>query len=294
VGPVIRAEWYRSTRSWRFWVTVALLVAVFVYTLLEYANPWVGPSAENRFIPSYWNIYSAAVMMLFGGIEGWWPLFLPLFAVLPAGDSLAVDRRRGVDAVVIARVGWARYLGGKWVGTTLASVAAATMALVITGVGVVSVYPTTLPRLLGWQAPTAVGVKLPPGVFGEQYLPFGLHFFWAHPALYVGGVVLLALWATAALSGMAVAASVWIRNPLLTLAVPLVICWALNFLFYTSNWTPYVYGGQYLIVITQPRPSPFAWSGVALYWAVPVALVAGILGLLAVRGREWPAWTVGR
>lgn len=296
MGSVIRGEWYRGTQSWRFWAVTALLVAVFVYTLLEYANPWTGPGGvpQNHLIPNYWNIFTAVIMMFFGGVEAFWPLFLPLFAVLPAGDSLAVDRRRGVDAVIITRVGWANYLWGKWVGNALVSVTAVVVAVAATIVGVVAVYPTTLPRLLGWQAPTAFGVKEPPGVFAEQYMPFSLHFFWAHPALYVGGIILVALWATAALSGLSIAASIWIRVPLLTLAVPLVICWAINFLFRSSYLIPFMYGGQYLIVVTQPRPSPFSWGGVSLYWAVPAALVGAALAVLALRGREWPVWTVGQ
>lgn len=289
---VIQAEWYRSTRAWRFWATVGLTLGVFVYTLYAFDNPW----KLHIVIPHFYNVFTAVFTMLSGSAGSWWPLFLPLLAVLPAGDSLAVDRRRGVDAVFLVRVGWARYLVGKWAGNALVSVTAVALAMAATIIPAVIVYGTTLPKLLGWHfvhPPAISRARYVSGVFGHGYPPgFQPHFFWAHPVIYVGLAVLVALWATAALSGLSIAASVWIRVPLLTLAVPLVICWGVNWLATSSMLIPMIYGGGYLMM---PAPlGPPSWAALGVYWAIPVVAVGGLCVAVSRGVREWPARTVGR
>ena len=296
MSTLIRTEWYRGTRSWRFWTTAALVAGVFAYTILAYANPWVGPGAgppQNASIPNYWNIFSVLILMFQGLAGGYWCLFLPLFAALPAGDSLAVDRRRGVDAAIITRLGWARYLWGKWVGAALVSVGAIALAVAVTAGLALLVYPTRLPKFLAWKMPPfSQFVKMGPGVIGNQYVAMSAHFFWAHPGLYVAVVIGVALWATATLSGLAVAAGVWVRLPLVTLAVPLAICWAINeFPGVSQTWTPFYYAGQFLYGAT--TSIRLSWAGIVGYWAIPAALVAVVLAVVAHRGREWPVWTLG-
>ncbi len=113
---VIRSEWYRGIRSRRFWVTVALALVLFGITMVLYANPLV-----PQLTPRTNNIYTVTLAFLGNFFQALWPVLLPVIAVLPAGDSMAVDRRRGVDAALITRVGWTSYFGGKVVGNGLLS-----------------------------------------------------------------------------------------------------------------------------------------------------------------------------
>ncbi len=102
---------------------------------------------------------------------------------------------------------------------------------------------------------------------------------------------MVALWAVAALSGLSLVAAVWIRVPLLTLTIPLILCWGVNWLASSSSLIPMMYGGGYLLT---PSPhGPPSWAALGLYWAIPVVAVGGLC-IAVSRAREWPVWTVGR
>ncbi|MHB8674685.1 MAG: hypothetical protein ACYDAK_13540, partial [Candidatus Limnocylindrales bacterium] len=97
-------------------------------------------------VPKFVTRYRVYRMCTF--FQALWPVLLPMIAVLPAGDSMAVDRRRGVDATIITRVGWTSYFGGKIVGNALVSVAAVALAMAVAVGAEALVYPLTLPRYL--------------------------------------------------------------------------------------------------------------------------------------------------
>lgn len=290
MSDVIRAEWYRGTHSWRFWVTATLALIMFLLTMYQYASPWV-----HEDIPRWNNFFTVTLYFLGGYLDALWPIFIPLLAALPSGDSLAVDRRRGTDALAVTRVGWANYLWGKLLGNALVAVAAVTAAIAVAAAIAAVLYPKSLPLYLGWKYNTSLplSVRLS-GVFGQEYPPaFAPHLFWTAPSLYVVLAVLLALWATAALSSLCVASAVWLRQPLLTLAVPVVLYFGATILaegLLTSHLVPFVYAGGYLYFI--PRPS--SWWSLILYWAVPAGVAALVVAWVANRRFEWPARSMER
>jgi hypothetical protein len=276
---------------------MALVFGLFLLTMGQFFEPW-----EHTYVHDFYNFYTVVVALVSGAASSWWPLLLPIVVVLPAGDSLAVDRRRGLDAVTITRVGWRRYLGGKWVGTTLLSLTAVAVPLLV-AVGTAAVaYPLRLPRFLGWTIPGPNAFRLLPfaeriaGVWANAYaVPFVPHFFWAHPALYVAVAVVMALWATVATAGLSIAAAIWVRPPLLTLAIPVLIYWVANWVFYytDSPLSPATYGGEYLGMSAAAGGVP-SWFAVALYWMVPVAAIGLTLGWMVWRHKEWPVRSVGQ
>jgi hypothetical protein len=291
------AEWHRSVHHWRFWVSMGLALTLFLYTLFEFANPASVPDV----IPRWLNIFTANINLLSGSAGEWWPLFLPLFAVLPAGDSLAVDRRRGLDVLVISRRGWRSYLWGKLVANALVSVVAVTLPLVLVIALECFVYPLALPKFLGWAAPSAAALRALPyadrisGVWGHAYPPAFLpHFFWAAPVLYIALAMLVALWATVAISGMALGVSVWVRSPLLALATPIGVWWLAIWVANAVHLSlaPVLYAGQYLLM--PDSHAPHSWLALALYWAVPAAAVAVVFGWLTWRRQEWPEGSMGQ
>lgn len=288
---VIRSEWYRGIRSWRFGVTVVLALVLFGITMVQYANPLV-----TQITPRTNNIYTVTLAVLGNFFLALWPILLPMIAVLPAGDSMAVDRRRGVDATMITRVGWAFYVGGKIVGNALVSVVAVSLAFAVAAAVEAMVYPLSLPRYLGWTLNNALPYKVKmSGVFGQVYGPtFHPHFFWAAPDLYLIMAIGVALWVTAILSTLSMVAAIWIRPPILTMAAPTLLYLAANVaaqsFLYNGHLNPVVYAGAYLYW----HPPLHSWIAVFLYWAVPGAIVVAIMGWVGLRRREWPARSVGQ
>lgn len=176
---VVQVEWYRGTRSWRFWVAASLAFLLFLLTMYQYANPWVYED-----IPRWNNFYVVILYFLGGYLNSLWVVLIPLLAVLPGGDSLAVDRRRGADALAVTRVGWSRYLWGKLLGNALVSVVAVGVAVAIAAAIAVVVYPKALPLYLGWKFNPSLPLKVRlSGTFGSVYPPsLAPHFFGEPPA----------------------------------------------------------------------------------------------------------------
>lgn len=289
MANVIRAEWYRATHSWRFWVTMALAIALFGLTMVQYANPWLPARIlqEN-------NLYTVTLACLGGYFEGFWVILVPIVAVLPAGDGMAVDRRRGADAVIITRVGWTTYLVGKMVGNALVAVSAVAVAIAVAMGTAALLYPVTLPPFLGWAVNNALPYHLKlVGAFGDAYPPaFDPHFFWAAPGLYILVVVGLALWVTAVLSSLSILAALWIRQPILTMAGPMVLYLGVNVLTQSflrdGHLNPAVYAGAYLYW-AQPGPS---WAALVFYWTIPALIVLLMLSWVGHYRREWPVRSV--
>ncbi len=88
-----------------------------------------------------------------------------------------------------------------------------------------AVEPLALPRFLGWTVNPSLPYRVKiSGVVGSLYPPhFHPHFFWAVPTLYVLVILLFALVAAAALASLAPVAGVWVRQPLLALAMPTIV-----------------------------------------------------------------------
>lgn len=284
MGHVIRAEWIRGIRSWRLWVAVGATVVLLLFTALQYARPWYHPVT-----PYLVNWFTTSEMALGGWPTALWPVLIPVVAALPAGDSLAIDRRRGLDAVAITRVGWTRYLWGKLLGNALMTVTAMGIAIGIVEILFAATLPRVLPRLLGWTYNPALPYRVKiSGVYGFSYATqFHPHFFWAAPALYVALVIGVALWAAVSLASLSTAAAVWVRQPLLTLAVPMVVLIlgdVVSQALWRSYWVPSVYAGQYLTWV----PSVGSWATLALYWVVPLAASGLVLAWMITRRKEWP------
>lgn len=289
MASVIRAEWYRAIRSWRFWVTAALALALFCLTMVQYANPLLPQTT-----PSMNNLYTVTLAFLGGYFQALWVIFVPVLAVLPAGDGMAVDRRRGVDAVALTRIGWTAYLWGKIVGNALVAAGAVAIAMGVAMGIAATLYPVTLPHFLGWAVNNALPYRVKiSGAFGYAYPPaFDPHFFWAAPGLYVLAVVGVALWVIAVLSSLSILAALWIRQPILTMAAPMILYLGANVASQSvlpdGHLNPAVYAGAYLY---WARPGP-SWAALVFYWTVPAVVVLMVLSWVGMRRREWPLRSV--
>lgn len=202
-----------------------------------------------------------------------------------------MDRRRGLDALAIVRVGWTRYLWGKMRGGALVALVAVGLAIFVTETALAIAFPLALPHLLGWTVNPALpyAEKLS-GVFGSMYpipSPFHLRKFWSDPGLYILWVTLIALLATVSLATLATASAVWVRQPLLTLAVPMILFFlgdVTSQALLHSILVPSVYAGSYLYWL----PSVGSWLGLSLYWVVPVAVSVLIVVWVLTLHKEWP------
>jgi len=290
VKKIVAAEWWLAVHSWRGWLACGLTLVVYALTMYVWQPPGT-PTA----IAHYFNAITAVLAFFGAYAQALWPVVLPLLAVLPIGDTLAVDRRHGRDAIIITRVGWRRYVWGKaWASALVSSAAVLTAAVVATALAWWW-YPHHLPRLLGWTFPAEVSHRvLISGVFGNAYWPTFLpHAFWSSPGVYLGLVALVALWAVAALASLAVTAAIWLRPPVLVLAAPVAVFWlgdlVANVIPGGLGGSPSVFAGAY---IAWPLP-PAAWGVLLAYWAVPAAATAAILWAVQAR-RQWPQGSVGR
>jgi hypothetical protein len=258
--------------------------------MVQAQNPWAWAHLPT---PNVGNFYRAVLMFLGDDLTALWIVLLPVAAVLPAGDSVAVDRRRGMDALLISRVGWGRYLCGKLIGTISLAVAAVAAAMVIAGGLAAAVYPIALPKFLGW----TVNLSLPyrvkiSGVFGNYFTTFQPHLFWAAPGLYILLVGVVALWAVASLAALTTAAAAWLRPPVFTLLAPVVLYFGVTILGESVGIAqlPWVYGGAYLWV----APPVSSWIALGAYWAVPALGAVLVVGWMAWVSKQWPAGSVGR
>jgi len=78
MARVIRAEWYRAISSWRFWVAVALAVALFGLTMVQDANPWL-----HQLTPRMNNLYTVTLAFLGGYFQALWVILVPCSSVDP-------------------------------------------------------------------------------------------------------------------------------------------------------------------------------------------------------------------
>jgi len=85
---VIQADWHRGIRSWRFWLTMGLAVLLLLFTVVSFGGAPGRPPANEA--PFTVNFYVVILAALGGFFVSYWPVFMPLLAVLPMGDSLAV------------------------------------------------------------------------------------------------------------------------------------------------------------------------------------------------------------
>ena len=286
---VIRHEWKRGIGSWRFWTAVGVITVLLLAAATQNAEPWYPPAP----IPRYVNFFSVSLSALGAYLQAFWPVLMPVVVVLPAGDSLAMDRHRGLDAQMITRVGWTHYLWGKMAGNAVLVLAAVGMAIAATEVLFAGLFPRALPPLLAWN-PTERQLETLPyhvknsGVIGKFYLTeFHSHFLWATPGLYLVLVILVALWASVSWASLSTAAGLWVRQPLLTLAVPMMVAVVGDVVtqaFWRGILVPSVYAGAYLWY----QPPAGSWAGLFLYWAVFISVpVLAVVWMLWMR-KEWP------
>ncbi len=284
MGSIIRAEWARSIRTWRWWLAVATALLLLLFTAVQYAQPWYHDPT-----PRAVNFFSVTVEAFGAWLTALWPVLVPVVAALPAGDSLAVDRQRGLDALLITRVGWGRYLWGKLVGAVLMGGLAIAVAVGVAEGLFLLLFPRALPKFLGWVVNPALPYREKiSGFFADIYATqFHVHLFWGAPGVYVVLVVAGALASALALAALATTSAVWVRRPLLTLAVPVILFLVgdvVTLALGNRYLVPSVYAGAYL----SWHPFIGPWTVLGLYWAVPLAASAAIMGWIMRWHREWP------
>lgn len=284
MGKVAFFEWTDALGHRRFWISAAALVIVFGITVASYSQTRAYFS-HVKVVPNFVNAFNAYLQSLGSNQESLFVLALPLFAALPKGDAIPVDRHWGADSAQLVRVGWRAYLWGKWLGN-IATVA----CLTIVGLGCAFVmatilYPVGLPHVLGVAVPKHP-LPLSRGVYESSYAPvFDRSLYFSNPWLYAVLTSVVPLWATLSLASLATALSVFVRRSYLALALPVIAFWGMNVAFEflrAGGWAPstvvvaYLYGSY-----------PFTWPITMLYWLVPFALGVLIVGIVA-RTRTWP------
>lgn len=286
MSTVATLEWLDALRHRRFWIVAALLVVVFAITVVDYAQ-MRGYFSGVTVVPNFFNAFNAYLQALGSTQQSLFILALPVFAALPKGDSIPIERQWGSDSVQMIRVGWRSYVWGKWLG----NVAIVTCLMVIGLIGAFAMaalmYPMGVPHVIGVSVP-AHPLPLSRGVYENGYTPAFLRsLYFADPFLYVALTSVVPLWATVAMASLATGLSLFVRRPYLALALPVMTFWGMNIalpLLKAGGWMPSTLVNIYL---NNDDGGPFTWPVTMLYWLIPFALGAAIVGVAAHR-RKWP------
>lgn len=278
-GRMVGLDWRRALHGMGVWVSLALVVAIMALSFAQYGAEKVlmGPHPA-----AYFNAYQAMLSGLGASPNALLYLMVPVLAVLPNGDSLAVDRATGADAHFLVRAGWPGYLWGRLVGNSTAAAATMFTGLILSSVLGAALYPVALPPYLGSQGPVAYTHQ---GVYGREYQPFVWpSLFWHAPVLYVllaMGVVVLA---TAVIAGIATLAAVWVRRRLVVLVIAIAVFLAGDVILQLVGWPAWIPSemvGGYLVNYTHLPVT------IAVYWIVPAGALIAVMWW-RIRIRDWP------
>ncbi len=278
ISRMVRLDWIRALHGVGIWIALLLTVAVMAMAFSQYSTVEV----FGGYPPAYFNAYQALLSGLGYSPDTFFFLVIPILAVLPNGDSLALDRESGADGSFLVRAGWHGYLWGRFLGNATVAGATVFVGLLISGIVASFLFPVALPHYLGVAGHAAFTHQ---GVYGQEYQPFVWPaLFWHAPWLYVLLVMGVATIATGVLAVIATVAALWIRRRVVVLVVAVAIFFAADMggqLVGLRAWVPSEMVGNYLSNYTH------APAGILAYWIVP-GLVMSAITWWRVRSHEWP------
>lgn len=143
-------------------------------------------------------------------------ILAPIIAVLPFGDSLALDRASGIARYFLLRVCPKKYIMAKWLANASAGALAVALTIILTFIFAASVYPLPLPP--EWVEWTEDLINK-----GEN---LGLvKLFVKTPALHTVFTACIGLLFGAAYATLALSFSVFLRSRYMILVVPFLFYW---------------------------------------------------------------------
>jgi hypothetical protein len=235
---MFRTEFYRAFCSRSFLLALLIAGAALAFGLNDYGM-YAGsiPDSAPQFL---FNAYDAVVRTQNTIIA----LFIPIIAVLPFADSLALDRSSGYLRSVLMRTSYKQYLSAKLFACTLSG------GLAVAGPIIILFGITNLlyPRGLNLNEATQIVISAP-----EALGPFGT-LYRTTPDLYIMALVFTCFigGASYALLGLAVATIT--DNRYLVLATPLLLYHLASYTIANlgfSRWLPYsAFAPQVVIGVT--------------------------------------------
>ncbi len=249
-------------RPW-IYLGVFLMVGLMIQGLAAY-----GPGSFHFALPHYYyNSYVAFVFALGFGLFALLTAGVPLAAVLPAGDTIVLDRQSGMWALLSSRTGRSQaVVWGKALAASIGAGVMTAVSLAATWLLDLAWYPLGLPHRVNL---TMLDAHPLAGVAPVGYQPyFASQVFWHHPGWYVLLVAGLLTWAVMCFALVPLALSRWVSNRYVALVLPIVL-----FFLVVSGlqplhryaWTPLVAAGGYL------AQGGWHWWSLMIYWAVPAA-----------------------
>lgn len=218
---VLREELNRAWHSPRMLLAILLAGAFLIHGFTVILDrSWVPPG------------YSFADLWYFVYVGGDFPFILPLVAVLPFADSLAVDQSEGYLRNLVVRTRYHRYLAAKFLANALAAAAVILLPLVCLYLFANFVAPRAVVPVNTWTAQ----------VSGRPY-GFLQPFFAAHPDGFIVVVTLLAVLVGAVYSTLGMAVSLIYPNRYLAWGAPCAVYLMAHFVankthLFGSDWSP--------------------------------------------------------
>lgn len=258
---ILREELDRAWHSPRILLAILLALAFLTYgftTILD--RSWV-PAG-----------YSFADLWYFVYVWGDFPFILPLVAVLPFADSLAVDQSEGFLRYLAVRTNYRKYLTAKFFAN--AFVTAVVVFLPLTGLYLFAnmVAPRTAMPINSWTAQ----ISGRPSGFLEPL-------FVTHPDGFILCVTLLAVFVGVSYSSLGMAVSLIYSNRYLVWGAPCAIYLLAHFVaskthLFGPDWSPVsaIYGN-----ITPPNP-----QGIASLFLNPLAVLLLVVTVVMVFGQR--------
>ena len=244
---ILREELDRALHSPRVLIAMMLALAflIYGYTVI----------LDRSWVPEG---YSFADLWFFVYVGGDFPFILPLVAVLPFADSLAVDQSEGYLRYLVVRTNYRKYLAAKFLANALVTAAAILLPLICLYLFANIAAPRTVVPVNTWTAQVA----------GRPY-GFMKPFFMAQPDGFIGFVSLLAVFTGTAYSTLGMAISLIYPNRYLVWGVPCAIYLMAHFV---ANKT-HLFG-------TDWSPISAIYGNIAPYQETPASLFLNPLGIL--------------
>ncbi len=218
---ILREELMRALKSPRIMIAVLISIGflAYGYTLI----------LDRSWVPAG---YSFADLWYFVYAGSNFAFILPLVAVLPFADSLAIDQSEGYLRYLVFRTNYRKYLTSKFLANALVTTVVILLPLICLYFFANSVEPRTAVPVNSWTAQ----------VSGRPY-GFMKPFFVNNPDGFIWCVSFLAVFVGIAYSTLGMAASLMLPNRYLVWGGPCVIYLMAHFVankthFFGTNWSP--------------------------------------------------------
>ncbi len=277
---MLRAELYRIVhRRWFY----AFIIAGICLGLGGFVQQWYTNIDMGAAPHQYNGVY--VFLQIFGAdFNSSWGGVIPLIAVLASGDLLWADLATGFAMPMMLRTGVRRYFIDKF-ATNAIAVFCGTVLFLLIDLGLAILWrgglqwPPVLKFVMVKGLPQLTrGETAFSGIVRSSYQPLVLPWlFWHLPYVYTALEILINGLVLAAVSSVAVVASLWLRNRYLVLATPFIVYFAFNVglqFMHLFEWIPTSMGGSFFYTTA-------SLTSILLYWAAPLVLLFVIVFLTA-------------